>query len=249
MKKTLKNKREVLGLQDFLFSGQEIALVGAGPSLDLWYWQLQQLKEKALFFIVDIVASGFFKKFGIPKHCLVFSVEKKRHLYLQNLSKNIPLAVYSGINWRNIPQENPVYVFSLVGEKSPFLALVSPGTVMGLAFAYSLYLFQKQGGGILHSFGLDYCFKDFQVYSRLVHYKSLNTNRYQTFEQQELFRYYRRGDVFFTKNGLILRTSREFWQSRKNLEKLLETVNFPLKIFNYSSWGFSFPFVQQMNPF
>ncbi|MCS6984816.1 MAG: hypothetical protein NZM25_06810 [Leptospiraceae bacterium] len=239
--------KEGRDLRQFFYEGREIALVGAGPSLLFWKNEISRLKEKALFLVADIVARGFVRAFGAAHKMLVFSVESKRHSYLISLPKHIPIAFYARGNLRNLPRYNPVYFFALMAEDQPFLKLPSPGTVMGLALAYALYLLRGYGG-VLHFFGMDLAFLDGMVYAPMVYSFGGGCSRLHPYEQQELVRSYQRGTSFIKERNFVIRTSAEFLQARQNILQLLKTVNFPLEILNYSPVSLPLPQVTQMIP-
>jgi len=125
------------------------ALIGAGPSLDYCAAEILSLhKRGAAFLVADSVAVGFQKLY--PQIAIVvFTVELRRHRYLQRLGTRgihpVQVMAYQRAAARNQPRGKNVITmrFKLLGEDGDLPALYSPGTVLGVMLSYAVEIATK----------------------------------------------------------------------------------------------------------
>lgn len=222
-------------------SGARVAVLGAGPTLDL---SLDDLPGYDWYFCADVLAPTLYRELP-TEHCLYFSVEQRRHPYLKVL-KNHHIAFYEKANQKNLSRfaKNSVYFFKLAGEigQAPF-TLVSPGTVGGVAAGFALYLLYSKIIENVTFFGMDMAYLDLRIYSRLVTLGS--QDRLRSFESLELERVLKKTVEAESIGGEIIRRSAEISLAAEKLQQLIAQVDAE-KVFSYSPVG---PSGVLLNPF
>lgn len=221
--------------------GARVAVLGAGPTLDL---SLDALPGFDWYFCADVLAPALHRELPIA-HSLYFSVEHRRHSYLKGL-RNHQIAFYERANEKNLSRfaKNSTYYFKLAGEigQAPF-TLVSPGTVGGVAAGFALYLLHSKIIESVTFFGMDMAYLDLRIYSRLVTLGS--HDRLQSFENFELERVLKKTVEAESVRGEIIRRSAEMSLASEKLQQLIAQVDSE-KVFSYSPVG---PSGVILNPF
>ena len=228
-----------------------VVLVGAGPSLDYCTHEIEEALEKgALFFLTDIVARQFVHRYP-SSHRVIFSVENRRHDYLQSLYDE-DLAFYAEAGRYNLPRcSNRVYLFHFDFDQKnlPQLAdvstcLVSPGTVAGAALSAALYLARLNAKmREIRLLGLDFSYPEERVYARMAASDRFPGNYWRRREVHEWEAAAMRGSRFQVVGGYVIRTSEEFYRSKENFEILLGSIEGSsiegITIIDYSPLGLS----------
>ncbi|MDH5719898.1 MAG: hypothetical protein OEZ13_04665 [Spirochaetia bacterium] len=219
-------------------------IIGAGPSLDFCEKEITELAEKETTFLLsDSVASSFIKIYPNTKR-IIFTVEARYHLYLKTLKKE-SIAFYIHANKRNLSEEETaIYLFQFVYDlkKSDLktTVLVSPGTVAGAMLSWALYSAKNlkfKSTPEIYLLGVDLAYADNMIYSRLFSAKYEAFNLFFNRETHEYIASLKKSSYAYLINGFPVRTSDEFYKTKKNIEKLIDTINFPLRIYDYSPLG------------
>ncbi|MES0488787.1 MAG: hypothetical protein ABUK01_02275 [Leptospirales bacterium] len=232
-------------------NSDHVVILGAGPSLNYAQQMIENFcKNKALFLVPDILAKAFIKKYPTSRR-IIFTLENRRHPYLQGIS-NEKIAVYCKANRQNIPKSsNSMYLFHFDFDKKfdknsgESTQIVSPGTVTGAAFAWTIKTLYKEYIQNLefihvHTMGIDLSYPDSQMYGRLAQYPFINDywkNR-ETLEWEKILV---KTSHVIMKHGYLIRTCEEFLKTGKNLETMLNSVDSRLKLFDYSPLGIQHP--------
>ncbi|MBS0619757.1 MAG: hypothetical protein JSR44_16340 [Spirochaetes bacterium] len=226
---------------------QCIALIGAGPSLDYCTAEILTLHERgAVFLVADSVAAGFQKLY--PQIAIVvFTVELRRHNYLQRLSTRgihpIQVMAYQRAAARNLPRGKNVITmrFKLLGEDSDFPALYSPGTVLGVMLSYAVAasgsIEHPQPLAEIHILGADFAYIDNQVYSRSILPHAPERTRLTTHETWQYEMALKKTGGVVMKHGHAIRTAFELMQARENMRAYLTRVPATVQIIEYSPLG------------
>lgn len=208
-----------------------IAVIGAGPSLDYCELEIANLiSQGAKFLVADSIAAGLLRKY--PRiDALVFTVEIRRHLYIQRAAGASVMA-YNKANLRNLRAKN-ISRFKISGEEGDLPELHSPGTVLGVMLSYATRVARE-----IYFFGADFSYIDNQVYSRFIDPHVPQMNRLATRENWQLEMVFKKTSGAIMKNGFAIRTSFELMQSRENMRDLMVQAPNTLRFFEYSPVGF-----------
>ncbi|HRP70508.1 MAG TPA: hypothetical protein PLY93_13350 [Turneriella sp.] len=233
---------------------QCIALVGAGPSLDLCLDVMNTLVARGAFFCVaDSVAVAFQKKFPQTPFC-VFTVETRRHAYLLRLKKNpaapVTLWAYHNANARNLIKFHQGYTiqrFKLVGEEGGLPTLYSPGTVFGVMLAFAMERIAPRGE--IHLIGADFSYLDQRIYTRFLEPHTPLTTRLFTREIWQLEMVFKKTSQVILKHGVVVRTSFEFLNARENIRAFVERLGEGVRLVEYSPLGVDTAWVEKRAPF
>lgn len=217
---------------------KNLAVVGAGPTLDLNIRQIREYLPATLFLVTDSAAQGFLSLYQKSER-LIFTVEQRQHNYLRNL-ENEHIAVYEKSRHSNLPAGNTYYTFNLVddSERTGGFNLVSPGTVTGTALVYACYLAEKYGIGRINLYGVDLSFPDYRIYSRLVSNPRISRqNRFACRENTEFKAVLAGSDTGRRAGGSIIRTSGEFARSEQNMRSFIDNLPPSISFYDYSPLG------------
>ncbi len=200
------------------------------------------------FLVSDSVAAGFLRRWpGLD--AAVFTVELRRHPYLLRLSHATPVYAYHRAHPRNLRLhlKGDIIPFKLSGEQGDFMALYSPGTVMGTMLSFAAGSLAERGGEI-HLLGADLFYIDDQVYNRYIdpHTPPINRITSREFWQYEMV--LKKSSGVLAKSGFAIRTSFEFMQSRENMRAFVRQLPENLHICEYSPLGLDCERVQKRIP-
>ena len=239
-----------------LMKNGKYCLIGAGPSLDLCLQEIEEcLKNNFVFLISDSVAVSFLKRFPESKR-IIFTVENRYHSYLKRL-ENENIAVYINYNERNIPRnkKNNIFGFQFVFDAPEkhknMIRLISAGTVAGAMFSWVLYaakILKFDNKPELTLLGTDLAYIDGMVYSKFFLSKHHDSSCFLNRETHEYLASLKKSSYAWVKHDQIIKTSEEFYQTKKNLEKIIDTINFPLNIYDYSPLGINSAKVEKKIP-
>lgn len=232
-------------------------VVGAGPSLNLCGSDIKKLiTEEYIFILSDSIAHSFIQKFPKSKR-IIFTVEYRYHNYLKKLTDE-KIAIYQNSNLRNFSSIlNEYYLFNFVKENNLFniknlISLISAGTVVGAQLSWVLYcakIIKFKEVPKIYLIGIDLSFIDSIVYSRYFQSKiNYSLNRFYNRMTDEYLSVLKKASHIQVVNKQVIKTSNEFFLTKKNIEKLLSTINFPVNIFDFSPLGISHPLVKKIIP-
>lgn len=254
------DKRFDLGNLDSHFQekiqNNTIAIVGGGMSLDYCENDIKKMIDlNAVFFLTDVVAFAFLKRFKLPsENVLIFSVESRPHDYLAFL-KNRQIAMYIHARFQNLSLNsvNQVYHFDLKTpnqSQSDVLCLPSAGTVTSAAIAYALHLSAQIGQqSVITLMGVDLVYADNQIYSRYARRHYRYSGRFKNAETVEYLATLQKAAYLRMKQGYHVKTSEEFQSSKKNLELLVtNSLKENIIMADFSPFGIEHPNIKKLLP-
>ena len=231
--------------------GRHLAIIGAGPSIDFCISDIEEcINAGFIFFISHSMARAFISRFPLAKR-IIFSVENTTHNYLKGLSgEDLVLYIGSSHNLSRV-QVNRIFYFHLPGDDASShksTLLKSPGTVLGIAMYFALYI-QKMTGIFckIFLFGADFSYPDNRIYSRFIQY-SRPFSRVYTREGHELFAVIRKSTHIRLKAGQKIRCSHEMVKTKENVESMLKSYDAPLALYDFSMLGLSEDVVEKVVP-
>jgi hypothetical protein len=214
------------------------ALVGGGPSLDYCAGLVEDLAAQGCRYLLsDSIAAGFLQRWP-ELDAAIFTVELRRHPYLIRVPRSAPVYAFNKSNSRNLRLRpgSKLTEFKLAGEQGDFLALYSPGTVLGTMLAFAASNLAATGGEI-HFLGADLFYIDDQVYSRYIDPHVPIMNRLVSRELWQYEMVLKKSSGILTKSGFAIRTSFEFMQARENMRNYIRQLPENIRIFEYSPLG------------
>ncbi|GAB4423920.1 MAG: hypothetical protein OHK0011_04160 [Turneriella sp.] len=229
------------------------ALIAAGPSLDYCDQEIASLSAQAAHFLLsDSIAAGFLRRFR-PVQATVFTVELRRHAYLQRIPGGSAFSVmaYTGANERNLRLNSGRRItrFKLLHEKGDAPALYSPGTVAGTMLSYAVaQLVAKGGDGEIHLFGADLFYIDNQVYCRCIDPHAPPVSRLQSRELWQYEMALKKSSGILAQSGFAIRTGFELMQARENMRAFIARLPESIRLVEYSPLGLDHPRVEKRIP-
>lgn len=159
------------------------------------------------------------------------------------------LYAYRGANPRNLRLRHGSTIthFKLHGEAGDFIALYSPGTVLGTMLAYAVNAVAENGGE-LHLLGADFFYLENQVYCRYIdpHIPAMHRLASRELWQYEMT--LKKSAVVLLQSGFAIKTSFELAQARENMRAYIATLPEKIRIVEYSPLGLSCPRVEKRLP-
>lgn len=226
-------------------------IVAAGPSLDYCDQEIARLIEQGAHFLLsDSIAAGFLRRWR-PAQATVFTVELRRHAYLQRIPGQCSFSVmaYTRANEQNLrfTAHRVVRRFKLLNEAGEAPALYSPGTVTGTMLSYAVALVAATGGEI-HILGADLFYIDNQVYSRYIDPHAVPVNRIVSRELWQYEMALKKSTGILAKSGFAIRTGFELMQARENIRDFIAQLPERVRLIEYSPLGLDSPRVEKRIP-
>ncbi|MDH4200301.1 MAG: hypothetical protein OEV66_07990 [Spirochaetia bacterium] len=228
---------------------KNIIVAGGGPSLDVCEKELEYFcGADSLFILADVVAEKFILKYPETNR-LIFTVENRHHRYLSNV-RGERIAVYRGARERNMNisvNECFSFHFDFESNVKDSMMLKSPGTVMGAALYWALYVaIRHKRRQTVYLLGMDLCYLENQIYNR---YCKFNEKRdfFNNRETREWNAMLQRTSTGIMQNNSVIKTSFEFQRARENMETLIQNTP-DIQIIDFSPVGISGKFVKKSIP-
>ncbi len=224
-----------------LLKSPSISIVGNAPSLLYSYPALKKKieEESSFLLLADSIAYPILKEYPQAPH-IIFHVDPKAKTFLLPLKdayifyyKKLPLPY-------RVQKENYLFPFSLYKEeKNASFSLLSPGTVVGVAFSFLCYLIKEGFSKKVYLFGIDFSFPDFLYGGIKCASSYIHISRIFSREQEEMLQVFQQTTSLWIKSPYIIRTKEEFLRAKKNIEKMLLPYIHKISLFDYSPLGLS----------